>query len=130
MSRWTLGVPDRSRASSRLTESGGYCVANAFARAFSSIVADAIAAFGITKPVATWHVIFFAFMRITEIRIARALLRGTQRHLAERARINRRTVVNIESGKHIPNSSTLQSIRRAFEAAGIEFAETGTPVRR
>jgi DNA-binding XRE family transcriptional regulator len=53
--------------------------------------------------------------------MARALLRWTQRHLADKARINRRTVVNIESGK-------LQSIRRAFEAAGIEFAETGTPV--
>ena len=48
--------------------------------------------------------------------------------MAERALINRRTVVNIESGKHIPNSSTLQSIRRAFEAAGVEFAETGTPL--
>ena len=67
-------------------------------------------------------------MRGTEIRMARALLRWTQRHLADKARINRRTVVNIESGKHIPNPSTLQSIRRAFEAAGIEFAETGTPV--
>jgi|SoiMethySBSTD1v2_1073268.scaffolds.fasta_scaffold1351630_1 DNA-binding XRE family transcriptional regulator len=67
-------------------------------------------------------------MRGREIRMARALLRWTQRDLADKARINRRTVVNIESGKHIPNHSTLQSIRRAFEAAGIEFAETGTPV--
>jgi transcriptional regulator with XRE-family HTH domain len=67
-------------------------------------------------------------MRSTEIRIARALLKWTQRDLAERARIDRRTVVNIESEKHTPNSSTLDSIRRAFEVAGVEFAEKGTPV--
>ena len=38
------------------------------------------------------------------------------------------TVVNIESGKHVPSSSTLISIQRALESAGIEFAEKGIPV--
>jgi len=60
--------------------------------------------------------------------MARALLQWTQRDLAERALINRRTVVNIENGKHIPNSYTLDAIQHAFEAAGIEFAEMGTPL--
>jgi|SoiMethySBSTD1v2_1073268.scaffolds.fasta_scaffold603039_2 DNA-binding XRE family transcriptional regulator len=40
------------------------------------------------------------------------MLGWTQNDLAERARINRRTVVNIESGKHTPTPSTLLSIQR------------------
>jgi transcriptional regulator with XRE-family HTH domain len=57
----------------------------------------------------------------TEIKVTRTLLGWTKKDLAERARIDRRTVSNIEAGKHAPNPSTLQSIRRAFEAAGIDF---------
>jgi len=49
------------------------------------------------------------------------MLGWTLNDLAERARINRRTVVNIESGKHTPTPSTLLSIQRAFKTAGVEF---------
>ena len=68
-------------------------------------------------------------MKGTQIKAARALLGWTQADLAERARINRRTVANIESGKHVANPPTLAFIGRAFEAAGIEFID-GKPVRR
>jgi transcriptional regulator with XRE-family HTH domain len=66
-------------------------------------------------------------MKGAQIRAARSLLRWTKIDLAERAGINRRTVANIESGKHMPNRPTVEFIRRAFEAAGIEFVN-GRPV--
>jgi DNA-binding XRE family transcriptional regulator len=44
------------------------------------------------------------------------MLGWTQNDLAERARINRRTVVNIESGKHTPTPSTLLSIHRQMNS--------------
>ena len=62
-------------------------------------------------------------MKIVQIAAARELLRWTQADLAERARIDRRTVSNIETGKHKPNANTLRFIQRAFEAAGVEFVE-------
>jgi len=68
-------------------------------------------------------------MTAAQIKAARVLLGWTKRDLAERAHINRRTVANIETGKHRPFQSTLLAIRRAFEAAGLEFIE-GRPVVR
>jgi DNA-binding XRE family transcriptional regulator len=44
---------------------------------------------------------------------------------AERARVVRRTIVNLENDKHAGNSHTLASVRRAFEAAGITFQNGG-----
>jgi transcriptional regulator with XRE-family HTH domain len=68
-------------------------------------------------------------MRGEEIRAARTLLGWTKTDLAERARINRRTVANIEAGKHAPSQSVLLSIQRAFAAAGIEFVDGGPTLR-
>ena len=65
-------------------------------------------------------------MRGEEIRAARTLLGWSKTDLAEHARINRRTVANIETGKHAPSPSILLSIQRAFAAAGIEFVD-GSP---
>jgi transcriptional regulator with XRE-family HTH domain len=62
-------------------------------------------------------------MKGAQVKAARELLRWTQADLAERARINRRTVANIESGKHMANQPTLAFITRAFEAAGLEFID-------
>jgi transcriptional regulator with XRE-family HTH domain len=56
-----------------------------------------------------------------QIRAARTLLKWTQTELAERARIHRRTIANLETEKHVGNPHTLASLRRAFEAAGITF---------
>jgi transcriptional regulator with XRE-family HTH domain len=68
-------------------------------------------------------------MTAAQIKAARVLLGWTKRDLAERAHINRRTVANIETGKHLPFPSTVLSIRRAFEAAGLEFTEGKAAVR-
>lgn len=68
-------------------------------------------------------------MRGKEIRAARMLLGWTKTDLAEHARINRRTVANIEAGKHVPSPNTLLSIQRAFAAADIEFVD-GKPILR
>jgi transcriptional regulator with XRE-family HTH domain len=62
-------------------------------------------------------------MRSTQIAAARELLRWTQSELANRARIDRRTIMNIEAGRHVANSHTLSAIRRAFEAAGVDFID-------
>jgi DNA-binding XRE family transcriptional regulator len=62
-------------------------------------------------------------MKVSQIKAGRMLLRWTQHELAVRARINRRTVANIETGKHTPNLSTVLAIQRAFEAGGLRFVD-------
>jgi transcriptional regulator with XRE-family HTH domain len=56
-------------------------------------------------------------MKGSYIKAERERLGWTQGELAMRARINRRTVVNIETGRHAPHPNTLKSIKRALEAA-------------
>ena len=65
-----------------------------------------------------------------QIRAARNALRWTTVELASKANIASRTVKRMESFDSVPKSSsqTLEKIRRAFEAAGIEFI--GTPEDR
>jgi transcriptional regulator with XRE-family HTH domain len=63
-----------------------------------------------------------------QIRAARALTEMTVRDLAERSQIAFSTLVRLESaGNQIPagNIKTIESIKRTFENAGIEFI--GTP---
>ena len=55
------------------------------------------------------------------------MLRWTQNELAVRARINRRTVANIETGKHAPAPNTVLAIKRAFEAGGLTFIDGEQP---
>ncbi|MCC5996495.1 MAG: helix-turn-helix transcriptional regulator [Oceanicaulis sp.] len=43
------------------------------------------------------------------------------RELAERSKVHRNTVTNIETGRVSGDSSTLAAIRLAFEGAGVEF---------
>nr|WP_256436992.1 helix-turn-helix transcriptional regulator [Ensifer sp. ENS09] len=55
-----------------------------------------------------------------QVRMARAALKWGVRDLASRANITAATVSRIEAGR--PGySATLEAIRIAFEAAGIEF---------
>lgn len=65
-----------------------------------------------------------------QIRAARGALRWTTEELANRADIASRTVKRMESFDSVPKSSsqTLEKIRKAFEAAGVEF--TGAPEDR
>jgi transcriptional regulator with XRE-family HTH domain len=60
-------------------------------------------------------------MTSAQIRAARTLLNWSKTELAQRARIHRRTIANLEAEKHVANPHTLASLRRAFEDAGIIF---------
>ena len=56
-------------------------------------------------------------------RAARGLLGWNQQELARRARVGIVTVHQLEAGVSQPRRSTLDVIRRAFEAAGVEFID-------
>ena len=59
-------------------------------------------------------------MNPAQMRMARAALSWGVRELAERASITANTVTRIENGADA-KQSTIEAIRSAFEAAGIEF---------
>ena len=61
----------------------------------------------------------------TQCRAARGLLAWSQQDLADAAGVGIVTVHQLEAGTSEPRRATLQVIRRAFEAAGVEFI--GTP---
>ena len=56
-----------------------------------------------------------------EVRAARAFLGWTRQQLADRAVVALNTVIRLEQGVVDSRSSTLEAVRRALEAAGIEF---------
>ena len=58
-----------------------------------------------------------------QCRAARGLLAWSQQALAEKARVGVVTVHQLEAGIGQPRQATLEVIRRAFEAAGVEFIE-------
>jgi transcriptional regulator with XRE-family HTH domain len=58
-----------------------------------------------------------------QCRAARGLLAWSQQELAEKARVGVVTVHQLEAGIGQPRQATLEVIRRAFEAAGVEFIE-------
>ena len=58
-----------------------------------------------------------------QCRAARGLLGWSQAVLAEAALIGIVTVRQFETGAHEPRRLTLHAIRKAFEAAGVEFID-------
>jgi len=63
-----------------------------------------------------------------QIRAARALLKWDQKALAQASKVSLATIKRIEplSGPIVANAVTIEALRRALEAAGIEFiAESG-----
>jgi predicted transcriptional regulator len=56
-----------------------------------------------------------------EVRAARAFLGWTRQQLADRAIVALNTVIRLEQGVVDSRSSTLDSVRRVLEGAGIEF---------
>ena len=56
-----------------------------------------------------------------QIQAARALLGWSQEELAEKAKIARNTLYNLESGIVDPRTSTVEAVRHTLERAGIEF---------
>jgi transcriptional regulator with XRE-family HTH domain len=63
------------------------------------------------------------------VRAARALLRWEQRHLAKASGVSLPTIKRLESQRGTLRSHgvTATAIRRALEAAGIEFINGGQP---
>jgi transcriptional regulator with XRE-family HTH domain len=62
-----------------------------------------------------------------QCRAARGFLNWSQAVLAARAGIDRSTVKDFESGRHIPNRVSMTAIIGAFEMAGIEFTNGDRP---
>ncbi len=58
-----------------------------------------------------------------QCRAARGLIAWNQQELADRAHIGIVTVHQFESGLSQPRRVTLEAIRRALEAAGVEFID-------
>jgi transcriptional regulator with XRE-family HTH domain len=58
-----------------------------------------------------------------QCRAARGLLNWSQGELAKKAGVGIVTVRQLEAAAHEPRRATLDVIRRAFEAAGIEFID-------
>jgi transcriptional regulator with XRE-family HTH domain len=61
-----------------------------------------------------------------QLRAARGLLNWTVRELAERVGVHRNTITNFETGKYADPKS-LNAIRDALEAAGVEFTNGKRP---
>lgn len=69
-----------------------------------------------------------------QIKAARGLVGWTARSLADKAGIGFSTLIRLESSDGVPSThvKTLESIKKAFEDAGIEFIgspESGAGVR-
>jgi transcriptional regulator with XRE-family HTH domain len=58
---------------------------------------------------------------IAQIRGARGILNWSQQDLAQRTGISATSIGSIENGVTTPRASTLETIRRTIESAGIEF---------
>jgi transcriptional regulator with XRE-family HTH domain len=54
-------------------------------------------------------------------------LNWTVRDLAEKSGIHRNTVTNFETGKYAGDEDTVSAMRRALEAAGVEFTNGKRP---
>jgi len=58
-----------------------------------------------------------------QCRAARGLLGWTQQALADRARVGTVAINQLENETSQPRRATLDVIRRAFEAAGVDFID-------
>jgi len=65
-------------------------------------------------------------MKAIQLRMARAAVGWGVRELAERASITANTVTRIENGADA-KQSTIDALRRALEAAGVEFTNGDQP---
>jgi transcriptional regulator with XRE-family HTH domain len=58
-----------------------------------------------------------------QIRAARSLLRWTGKELADKSGVGFSTLMRLETEEGVPSAQakTLESLRKAFEEAGVEF---------
>ena len=68
-------------------------------------------------------------MKALQCRAARAILRWSQRDLAQHAGVSNVTVHSFEAEQRAPTRATLDVIQRAFERAGVEFDLDGRGAR-
>lgn len=59
-----------------------------------------------------------------QCRAGRALLRWSQRDLADRADVTKQTVANLEQDLRKLHSHTVLAIRKALENGGVEFLDS------
>src|SRR6185437_1348219 len=69
----------------------------------------------------------FRRMKTEHVNATRKLLGWTKRDLAGRARVDPRTISNIEAERHVPSPHTLNALRKAFESAGVDFNDGECP---
>ena len=62
-----------------------------------------------------------------QLRAARGLLGWSQTDLSTAAKVGRATIADFESGKREPYVRTLDVLRSALEAAGVEFTNGDQP---
>jgi transcriptional regulator with XRE-family HTH domain len=58
-----------------------------------------------------------------QCRAARGLIDWSQLELAQRAGVGIVTIRQLEAGNHAPRRATLEVVRRALEAGGVEFID-------
>lgn len=58
-----------------------------------------------------------------QCRAARGLLDWSQRELAQQAGVGIVTIRQLEAASHEPRRATIDVVRRALEAAGVEFID-------
>ena len=62
-----------------------------------------------------------------QVRAARGFVGWSQSDLAQAANIGRVTISDFEAGKRRPRATSLNAIRAALEAAGVEFTNGDKP---
>jgi transcriptional regulator with XRE-family HTH domain len=62
-----------------------------------------------------------------QCRAARALIGWSQDELATASKVAKATIANFELGKRSPYDRTLDDLRGALEAAGVEFTNGDEP---
>jgi transcriptional regulator with XRE-family HTH domain len=66
-------------------------------------------------------------MNPDQSRAARGLLDWSQAELAARSNLSESTIRDFEKGRRVPSIDNLAAIRRALEAAGVEFIDGNQP---
>jgi ribosome-binding protein aMBF1 (putative translation factor) len=62
-----------------------------------------------------------------QCRAARGWLDWSRGELAQRAKVSLSTVADFEKRRRTPIANNLEAMRRALEAAGVEFTNGGAP---
>jgi transcriptional regulator with XRE-family HTH domain len=73
------------------------------------------------------HEVEMAIITAAQLKAARGLIGLSQTQVAEAAKVGRATIADFEAGKRQPYNQTLEDLRAALEANGVEFINGGQP---